>query len=311
MRPLAATLLRKTDGNPFFMQQFLTALARAAAASRSTLTRRRWTWDDARSRRRSPPTTSSICWSPASAGCPTPRADVLTFGACIGQEFDLGTLSPDLASGPIADLTGGIWEALREGLLIPLDASYRFLAESAKASDDLGEAISLPLSLPARPRPAGRLRAGRRRASAGESTRESAACCSPAGQRAQRREPVRDRAADEPRPGVDHSDAERAPTLARFNLGAGIKMAASGAHASALDLLRRCLELLGPNAWADEHATTYRAHLALAECEFMSGNVAGASQLLDIVEARSRTALERVAGREIRIIVMSANAHPS
>ena len=41
------------------------------------------------------------------------------------------------------------------------------------------------------------------------------------------------------------SDAGERRTLARFNLRAGLKVAGSGAHGSALDLLRRCLELLG------------------------------------------------------------------
>src|SRR5262249_35702716 len=47
VRPLAEVLLRKTDGNPFFLQQFLTALRDQGLLAFDTETGR-WTWEDGR-----------------------------------------------------------------------------------------------------------------------------------------------------------------------------------------------------------------------------------------------------------------------
>ena len=129
--------------------------------------------------------------------------------------------------------------------------------------------------------------------------------------RAGRRQAVRGGAAIEPRAWRRSPTAASGWTLARLNLRAGLKVAGSGAHGSALDLLRRCLELLGAGAWTDDHDMTHRAHLTLAECEFMSGNLQGALQLLDAVEANARTALERVAGREVRIVIADQRQPPA
>ena len=59
--------------------------------------------------------------------------EALNLGACVGHEFDLGTLSL-ISQRPGSDLMSGIWEALRGGLLTPLDARSRFLAERPSES---------------------------------------------------------------------------------------------------------------------------------------------------------------------------------
>ena len=210
-----------------------------------------------------------------------------------------------LSARTSAELTAGVWETLREGLLVPLDASYRFLTESAKSGDDVGEALqsgyrflhdrvhqaAYELIDPAE---RGKLHARLGRHLLGQAGSE----------------PADDKLFELVRQlnlGLASLDAgEERLTLARLSLRAGVKVASSGAHGAAVDLLRRCLELLGPGAWADHHDMTHRAHLTLAECEFMSGNLQAALQLLDAVEANARTALERVAGREVRIVILTS-----
>jgi predicted ATPase/serine phosphatase RsbU (regulator of sigma subunit) len=301
--PLAATLLRKTNGNPFFLQQFLTALAEQQLL-RFDATARQWIWDDARIEVAVAADNVVDLLVARLRRLPAAARRVLTLSACVGQEFDLATLSL-IWQGPTADLTTGLWEALREGLVIPLDASYRYLAESAKANNEIGEAIHSRYRflhdrvqqdayelIEAGERSEIHLRIGRLLLGApdGQPSDESLF------------EVVRQM-------NLGHvlvTSNEERRQLARFNLRAGLRMASSGAHGSALPLLRRCLDLLGPSAWDGEHELTHRAHLAQAECEFMSGNTAGALQLLDAVEARSRTVLERVAGREIRIVILAS-----
>ena len=304
VRPLAETLLRKTDGNPFFLQQFLTALNEQRLLTFDA-ERGRWGWDDAKIGAAVASDNVVDLLVARLRRLSEVAREVLTLGACVGQEFDLGTLS--LISGrPSGQLTAGVWEALREGLLVPLDASYRFLAETVKEGEDLGEALKSGYRfLHDRVQQAayelidaserGRLHARIGRlllAQAGSEPGDDALF-----------EVVRQMNLG----AGSIVDAEERHRLARFNLKVGLKVASSGAHASALDLLRRCLALLGPDAWKDDHATAHRAHLALAECEFMSGSVADALRTLDVAEAHAKTTLERVAGREIRIIVLSSD----
>ena len=302
--PLAETLLRKTNGNPFFLQQFLTALVEQQLL-RFDAAAQQWTWDEARIEVVVAADNVVDLLIARLRRLSEDARRVLTLGACMGQEFDLATLSL-IWQRSLADLTGGLWEALREGLVIPLDASYRYLAESVKTGD-LGEALHSRYRflhdrvqqgayelVGADERAELHLRIGRLLLGHTEG------------------EPSDDKLFEVVRQMnlgealiVTDEDRRR---LARFNLRAAIRVAGSGAHGSALPLLRRCLDLLGPDPWEVEHGTAHRAHLALAECEFMSGNVAGALQALDAVEARSRTVLERVAGREIRIVILASAA---
>jgi predicted ATPase/serine phosphatase RsbU (regulator of sigma subunit) len=304
VRPLAEILLRKTDGSPFFLQQFLTALHEQRLLQFDA-EGGRWTWTNAK--------VDAVVASDNVVDLLVARIrrlsdtarEALTLASCIGQEFELGTLS--MISQRPAQLMSGIWEALREGLLTPLDARSRFLAESPSEDDEISEVlVSYYRFLHDRVRQAayeiidadergkvhvriGRLLLGNAGA-----------------------EPSDDSLVEIMRHlnlGLASiTDPAERQKLARFNLRAGVKVARSGGHAAALELLRRCLELLGPTGWSDDPATAHRAHLTLAECEFMSGNVPGALQLLDAAEAQARTLLERVAAREIRIIVLSSNA---
>jgi predicted ATPase/serine phosphatase RsbU (regulator of sigma subunit) len=305
VRPLAEILLRKTNGSPFFLQQFLTALYEQKLLQ-FEVERGRWTWINSKVEAAvASDNVVDLLVARIHRLSDTAR-EALTLGACIGQEFDLGTLA-QISERTGTALMAGIMEALREGLLTPLDARSRFLAESPSEDDEISEVlVSYYRFLHDRVRQAAydiadTAQRGRAHAKIGRVLLAQAG-----------KEPSDDRLVQIVRHmnlGLTSiTDAAERRTLARFNLRAGIKVAGSGAHAAAVELLRRTLELLGPNAWTDDHATTYRAHLTLAECEFMSGNVSGALQLLDVVDARARTTLERVAGREIRIIALSSNA---
>jgi predicted ATPase/serine phosphatase RsbU (regulator of sigma subunit) len=304
VRPLAEILLRKTDGNPFFLQQFLTALHEQKLVQFDA-ERRRWTWQNVKVEAAvASDNVVDLLVTRIRRLSPTAR-EALNLGACIGHEFDLGTLSM-ISPRPGAELMSGIWEALREGLLTPLDARSRFLAERPSEDDEISEVLVSYYRFQH------------------DRVQQAAYELIDAGERGKLhaqigrlllREAGSDPSDEALFEVVRHmnlgaasiTDAEERHRLARFNLRIGLRIASSGAHASALGLLRQCLDLLGPDVWASDHATAHRAHLALAECEFMSGSLPGSLQLLDVAEAHAKTVLEKVAGREIRIIVLSSN----
>ena len=297
-------LLQKTAGNPFFLQQFLTALS-AQQVLAFDGRRGRWSWDEAQ--------VSAAVASDNVVDLIVARLrrlsdgarEVLTLGACIGREWSLGMLS-DVAGRPGADLRAGVWEALREGVLVPLDASYRFLGDEL---GDTGEsrfrflhdrvhqaAYELRAIGRARgpPRPdwsdlARRNRMGERTAPvhlSGETLFEV----------------VRQLNLGE----ASIVEAGERRRLSSLNLAAARKVAEAGGHGTAIDFARRCLALLGPNPWSTARATAHEANLIAAECEFLNGNLAGAFARLDASEAHAETTLERVAGRQLRIGVLTS-----
>jgi len=301
VRPLGELMLRKTDGNPFFVQQFLQSLHEQRLLSFDAGAGR-WCWEDAKIEVAVASEDVVDLLLARLRRLAGGTRQVLTWAACVGQEFDLATLAL-ISERSRAELAPAIWEALREGLVIPLDGSYRYLAGGSRTEEDLEsldsryrflhdrvQQAAYELIDPAR-RAEIHVRIGRLLLNQAAGEPEDEALFQAARQMNLGRTCV-----------VDRDEEIR---LARLNLRAGLKVAASGAHGAALDLLRHCLELLGASAWDDQHVVAHRAHVALAECEFMSGNVASALQILDGVEAHAQTTLERVAGRELRILILS------
>ncbi|HEY7374178.1 MAG TPA: AAA family ATPase [Polyangia bacterium] len=303
VRPLAEVLLRKTDGNPFSLQQFLTALHEQKLLQFDA-ERGRWTWQTAKVEAAVASDNVVDLLVARIRRLSATARDALILGACVGNEFDMGTLSL-ISERSGADLMAGIWEALREGLLTPLDARSRFLAERPSEDDEISEVlISYYRFSHERVQ-----QAAYEQCDAGERgklhARIGRLLLSKAGENAS------DEALFEVMRHMNLGrtsivDPQERSRIARLNLRVGLKIAGSGAHAAAAELLRRCLELLGRNPWG-AHSIAHRAHLALAECEFMTGNMAGALELLDAAEKNAKTTLERVASREIRIIVLSSN----
>jgi predicted ATPase/serine phosphatase RsbU (regulator of sigma subunit) len=300
VRSLAQILVRKTDGNPFFVQHFLGSLHEQhllwfdGAAGR-------WSWEDAKVEAAvAADNVVDLLIARLRRFSPDVQR-VLTLAACVGQEFDLGTLAL-VSQRTRAELAPRLWEALQEGVLVPLDGSYRYLAEGSRTDEDLESLESRYRFLHDRVQQAAyelldatqrseiHVRIGRLLlAEAGDEPDDETVL-----------EVVRQMNLG----AALVVDREEQLRLARLNLRAGLKVAASGAHAAALDLLRRCLELLGQGAWEVDHETTHRAHISLAECESLMADSTMALQRLDAVEAHARTTLERVAGRAVRIIVL-------
>src|SRR5262249_4124687 len=137
--PLAEVLLRKTDGNPFFLQQFLAALHEQKLLQFDA-EHRRWTWQNAKVEAAVASDNVVALLVARIRRLSDTAREALNLGACVGHEFDLGTLSL-INARPGSELMSGIWEALREGLLTPLDARSRFLTERPSEDDEISEVL--------------------------------------------------------------------------------------------------------------------------------------------------------------------------
>jgi predicted ATPase/HPt (histidine-containing phosphotransfer) domain-containing protein len=129
---VAQLLHERTEGNPFFVTELLSALQRAGAF---TFQREegRWTYDWERVRQ--------VAVSESIAELMVQRLEklssaslrALTAAACIGAQFELGVLA-EATDAKATEVAEALWEALVQRIIVPLDGNYRLLqAEGAGA----------------------------------------------------------------------------------------------------------------------------------------------------------------------------------
>jgi signal transduction histidine kinase/tRNA A-37 threonylcarbamoyl transferase component Bud32 len=121
--PLARIVSDKTRGNPFFIRQFLTGLYREELITWSA-SRAAFVWDEGRIRAAMiSDDVIEIVTRKLARLAPSARI-LLKLGACIGHQFDVRTLAA-IYERPLLETAAGLWEALREGLLLPVDVEHR------------------------------------------------------------------------------------------------------------------------------------------------------------------------------------------
>jgi len=114
----------KTHGSPFFVTQLVTSLHESKLLWFDQL-RWAWAWDLAAIAQASV-ADNVVSFMIARLQQMSPEGQgALSLAACIGHRFDLATLSIVAERSPRA-LAADLWEALQAGLILPLDADYRF-----------------------------------------------------------------------------------------------------------------------------------------------------------------------------------------
>ena len=307
--PLAQILLAKTDGNPFFLIQFLHTLHERGLLTLDAGSGA-WRWDEAGIRRMAGTENVVSLMAEKLRHLPEPTQVALQLAACIGNRFDLRTLSM-VCERTVAATAADLWPAVREGQVIPsladADAAMRLLVEggglegavTAMSPDDVAVSYDFlhdrvqqaAYSLVAEERrKAVHLRVGRllvEDASAAE---------------------IEERVFDI----VSHLDrcldlvtdpAERR-RIAELNLLAARKAKAATAHDLAQNHAAAGIEALPEDAWTAAYDLAYALHLLAAECRLLVGDSAEAERALDALLAHARTPLDKAKVHAERSIVM-------
>lgn len=275
--PLARAVLEKTDGNPFFIREFLKALYQEQRIYLDGA--QRWTWDLPAIEQMAITKNVVDLMLDGLRKLPEGTGRLLGLAACVGNTFDVSTLAAAASlDGPA--VVRELAPAVDAGLIVTLG---RALSSSAQDKyrfqhDRIHQAAYALL-------PDAALRA-QTHVAIGRSYLRS---CSESELDSQIFEIV-----NQFNQGaallLDPAERDRVRSL---NCAAGKKARDSTAYGSAVSYFGAAAALLPPAAWSSTHADTFALHMDFAECLYLSGEFTLAASEFETVLAHVTSALHR------------------
>jgi predicted ATPase/GAF domain-containing protein/tRNA A-37 threonylcarbamoyl transferase component Bud32 len=297
--PLARYVVNKTQGNPFFMNQFMKTLHSDELLSFDSSSMS-WTWDLRRIEGMDV-TDNVVDFMAGKLRQLTESTQrVVTLAACIGYQFDLKTLST-VNKKSLHETARELSEALHEGLILAISAEsrffdiamdgetsepdltfdvfYRFLhdrvQQAAYSLIDDADKQEVHLQI-------GRLLLAKSGRDPGE---------------------------DELFKIVGHmnlgaaliADPQERLALARLNLAAGARAKSGSAYEAATNYFEAGVSMLGPQSWEEEYDLAFASHTGLAECRCLSGQLSMAEPLFDTLLSTAKSRLQRAQVHNLRM----------
>src|SRR3954447_3195186 len=268
---LAQLILQKTDGNPFFINQFLSTLTDEGLIAFDSV-HSRWSWDLKRIQEKGYTDNVADLMIGKLVRLPIATQLALQQLACLGNVATTAMLAI-VHEATEQELHASLVEARRQDLVDFLESTYRF------AHDRVHEAAYA--LIPIERRAAAHLRIGRMLVTHTPPGKLDEAVFEIVNQLNRASSLV--------------TGPEEREQLAEFNLMAGKRAQASSAYATALNYLTTGAALLTEHSWQQRRELTFALELARAHCEFASGTIAEAEKRLRNLSIRVVTTAERVA----------------
>jgi predicted ATPase len=240
---------------------------------------------------------------------PTQTQEVLKLAACIGNQFDLGTLAI-VDEKSTVETASALWKALQDGLILPVTEVYKFYQAEGNSESVIGngkESQQLPITPDQLPKykflhdriqqaAYSLIRDNQKRSThlkIGQLLLKNTA-------EADREERIFD-IVNHLNVGVEliTQEAER-EQLARLNVVAGKKAKAATAYSAAVEYFKIARELLTANSWHNQYELTLSLYSEGAEAAFLSGNIEGMQRLVEIVQYRATSLLDKIKVYEVQ-----------
>lgn len=274
LEELALVMLQKTEGNPFFLKQFLQDLIEDKQIIFNE-SDRSWQWDLQLIKEMSVPDNAVSYLSDKLKLFPYRTVYALSRAAVLGNIFDLEMLS-SITSFPPHELSKVLDIAVNEHLL-------QFVSRASGGPDqykfehDRIQQAAYALVFEAE-RPDLHMRTGllmARRIKNGQNMNlfEAVNHLNQGGAR------------------IDLAEVRR--EVAELNLQAGMKAKQSTAFQTALEYLRCAKELLGKDSWEHDYKLTFRIFRELAEVEYLCSHNQRAKELFDLLISKADTSLDQ------------------
>ncbi|MBD2666810.1 serine/threonine kinase with two-component sensor domain [Richelia sinica FACHB-800] len=302
---LTELITRKTQGNPFFITQFLKALHEDGQI---TFNRDHGYWECDIAQIHGLSLTDDVVEFMAQQlqKLPSQTQHILKLAACIGNQFDLATLAI-VSQQSQADTAVALWKALQEGLILPQSEVYKFYLSQDKQDENHPQVQNLTYRF------------------LHDRIQQAAYSLIPDAQKqathleigtlllanlsiADREERVFEI--------VNHlnigqkllAQASQKQELAQLNLLAGNKAKASTAYAAALTYITAGMELLPPDCWQSDYHLSLSLFKARAEVEYLNGNFAAAETWLHQTIERATAPLEKAEVYNMAIVQYTLQA---
>lgn len=298
LTPLAELILQKTNGNPFFINEFLKSLY-SENLLQFNFTQRCWQWhlDQIQAAQ----ITDNVVELMAGKIQKLPPAtqQALKFAACIGNQFDLKTLAIVLEKA-VPDLALELWEAVQTGLLLPQSDDYKLLQVGDRAvTANLTQVNVVYKFLHDRVQQA---------AYSLIPTEQKQAVHRRIGQLLLQSTPPEKQEekifdiVNQLNIGLMLIDApDQRQQLAQLNLMAGSKAKSAAAYEAALQYLMAGLSCLATTSWQQQYQLTLALHETAAAAAYLAGNFEQMDQLVNTVLQQGRTTLDQIPTYTVKI----------
>lgn len=301
-RPLTRLVYQKTQGNPFFNNQFLKALYEEKLITFDFAVGH-WQFDIAQVSTLALTEDVIEFMTLQLQKLPAGTQEALKVAACIGNWFDLETLAIIHQQSEI-ETAANLWEAVKAGVVLPQGEVYEFVQARENASDltfltdaraespayrflhDRVQQAAYAL-IPEAQRPTLHLTIGRLLLSKTQP---------------QQLEERLFEIISQFNAGLSQvaSQSER-DTLAHLNLQAGQKAKAATAYAAAMDYLIKGASLLPSDCWQTCYSLTLSLYSELVEVAYLTGNFEQMEQVAREVLQQATTLLDKVRVYEVQI----------
>lgn len=298
VQPLAELVMRKTEGNPFFVNEFLKTLYQEnllTFETPQTGIRAGWQWDIAKIEGMQITDNVVELMIKKLKKLPDGTQQVLQLAACIGKSFDLYTLSV-IYNKALADTFRQLLPATREGLLL--------------ATSEL-QATSLPGELDFFIRDFRFLHNRVRQAAIAMMSEQHKQAVHLQIGRLMLAESNPNQLEDDIFKIINHLNLglelvispQEQEELVRLNYLAGRKAMAAAAYLSAWNYLQVALRLLAPDkdCWQQRYDLTLALYIKAAEAAYLNGLFSQMEHLVQVVLASAKTLLDKVQLYEVKI----------
>jgi PAS domain S-box-containing protein len=275
--PLAQLVHEKTNGNPFFTIQFLTALAEEGLLRFDPDTAS-WIWDLTRIRAKTytDNVVDLMVMKLKRLSGATQKA--LRQLACLGNVVEIATLVL-VNHAAEEQIHTSLLEVARTGMIFRLERSYAFLHDRVQEA-----AYAL---IPEGERAGAHLRIGRVLL-AGMTADQLTEHLFDVANQLNRAAPLL----------IDHDEKVR---VAAIDLRAGRKAKTSAAYASARSYFAAGMALLDERAWTSQYELTFNLWLERTECELLTGGFETAEQLIVELNQRYTSKVDHAAVYHLKI----------
>ncbi|MEG4502964.1 AAA family ATPase [Microcoleus sp. F6_B4] len=285
VRPLASLIVHKTEGNPFFVNEFLKTL-HAENELTFDFKRHRWQWDISSIEAKGITDNVVELMIGKLKKLPANTQQVLRLAACIGSQFDLNTLSI-ICEKSSSDVAGDLTVAIQSGLILPLSEldeqlliqDYKFqhdrIQQAAYASidEELQKVVHLQI---------------------GRNLLQNTAPDILSGEIF--------KIADHLNLGAElvTHQAER-DKIAKLNLMAGQKAKSAMAYEAATNYLNAGVNFLATDSWHTQYDLTLNLHVETVEAEYLNTNYERTEILSSVVLQQAKAVLDKVRVYKIKI----------